>query len=110
MKLKLKESIRANGVQYLPPAVVDTDEIGITQADADVLIRRGTASVYEEPAPVETDEQRAAREAAEAEAAKAAAEAEAAAQAAGQPQVIHVDDSPAEDEAAPAPAKAARKR
>ena len=114
MKLKLKESIRANGVQYLPPAVVDTDEIGITQADADVLIRRGTASVHEEPAPVETDEQRAAREAAEAEAAKAAAEAaaeaEAAAQAAGQPEVIHVDDSPAEDDAAPAPAKAARKR
>ena len=53
MKLKLKESIRANGVQYLPPAVVDTDEIGITQADADVLVRRGTAEIHEEPAPVE---------------------------------------------------------
>lgn len=75
MKLKLKESIRANGVQYLPPAVIDADEIGITQADAEVLVRRGTAEVFEEPEPVETDEQRAAREAAE----KAAANAEAAA-------------------------------
>lgn len=53
MKLKLKESIRANGVQYLPPTVVDTDEIGITQADADVLVRRGTAEVHDEPAPQE---------------------------------------------------------
>lgn len=50
MKLKLKESIRANGIQHLPPAVVDTDEIGITQADAEVLVRRGTAEVHEEPA------------------------------------------------------------
>lgn len=50
MKIKLKESIRANGVQYLPPAVVDTEEIGITQADADVLIRRGTAVAVDEPA------------------------------------------------------------
>lgn len=50
MKIKLKESIRANGVQYLPPAVVDTDGIGITQADADVLIRRGTAVAVDEPA------------------------------------------------------------
>jgi hypothetical protein len=55
MKLKLKESIRANGVQYLPPAVIDTEEIGITEADADVLVRRGTADVFDEavaePAP-----------------------------------------------------------
>jgi hypothetical protein len=51
MKLKLKESIRANGVQYLPPAVIDTEEIGITDADADVLVRRGTADIYDEPAP-----------------------------------------------------------
>lgn len=76
MKLKLKESIRANGVQYLPPAVVDTDEIGITQADADWLVRRGTADVVEAAEPAETDEQRAAREAAELAAAEAAAEAE----------------------------------
>jgi hypothetical protein len=102
MKIKLKESIRANGVQYLPPAVVDTDEIGITQADADVLVRRGTAEVYEEPAPVETDEQRAAREAAEAEAAAAQAEA-----AADQPAA----EPAAEAEAAPAPAaKTSKKR
>jgi hypothetical protein len=83
MKLKLKESIICGGVQYLPPAVVDTEEIGITDADADVLVRRGTAEVVEPEAPVETDEQRAAREQAEAEAAaKAQAEAEAAAAAA----------------------------
>lgn len=50
MKLKLKQAIVAGGVQYLPPAIVDTDEIGITQADADVLVRRGTAQVYEAPA------------------------------------------------------------
>jgi hypothetical protein len=83
MKLKLKESIRANGVQYLPPSVVDTDEIGITQADADVLIRRGTAVSAEdtEPAP-----------------------------AADAPEVIAVDQPPAEAEPEPAPAKAARKR
>jgi hypothetical protein len=55
MKLKLKESIRANGVQYLPPTVIDIDEIGITQADADVLVRRGTAEVFDEPAPVEVE-------------------------------------------------------
>lgn len=51
MLLKLKESIRANGVQYLPPSVVDIDVIGITQADADVLVRRGTAEVIDEPKP-----------------------------------------------------------
>lgn len=49
MLLKLKESIRANGVQYLPPAVVDIEVIGITRADADVLVRRGTAEVYDGP-------------------------------------------------------------
>ena len=83
MKLKLKESIRANGVQYLPPSIVDTDEIGITQADADVLIRRGTAVSAEdtEPAP-----------------------------AADAPQVIAVDHPSTEAESEPAPAKAARKR
>lgn len=57
MKLKLKESIRANGVQYLPPAVVDTDEIGITQADAEVLVRRGTADVAEDAAPAPAPEE-----------------------------------------------------
>ena len=56
MKLKLKESIRANGVQHLPPAIIDTDEIGITQADADVLVRRGTADVYEEAKPTKTED------------------------------------------------------
>ena len=71
MKLKLKESIRANGVQHLPPAVVDTKEIGISDIEAKVLVRRGTAELVENAEPVETDEQRQAREAAEA-AAKAA--------------------------------------
>jgi hypothetical protein len=83
MKLKLKESIRANGVQYLPPAVVDTDEIGITQADADVLIRRGTAVSAEDTEP---------------------------ASAADAPEVIAVDQPAAEAEPEPAPAKVARKR
>ena len=55
MKLKLKESIRANGVQHLPPAVIDTDEIGISQAEAEVLVRRGTAEVVEPEAPAEDD-------------------------------------------------------
>lgn len=53
MKLKLKESIRANGIQYMPPEVVDCEEIGITQADADVLVRRGTAEVVDEVAPID---------------------------------------------------------
>jgi hypothetical protein len=47
MKLLLKETIRANGVRYLPKSIVDTAEIGITDADAEVLVRRGTASVVE---------------------------------------------------------------
>ena len=95
MKLKLKESIRANGVQYLPPAVIDTDEIGITQADADVLIRRGTAVSAEDVAPVEPEstEQTEQTETAEAE-----------------PEVIHVDQPVAETEPAPAPAKASGKK
>lgn len=53
MKLKLKEAIVSNGVQYLPPAVVDSDEIGITQADADWLIRRGTAESADGTDPVD---------------------------------------------------------
>lgn len=69
MKLLLKETIRAGGQRYLPKSVVDTAEIGITDADADVLVRRGTATVVVDEVPAETDEQRQAREAAEAEAA-----------------------------------------
>ena len=96
MKLKLKESIRANGVQHLPPAVIDTDEIGISQAEAEVLVRRGTAEVFEPEAPAETDEERQAREQAEAEAAaKAQAEAE-----------PKAEPEAAADEADPAPAPA----
>jgi hypothetical protein len=49
MKLKLKESIRAGGVQYRPPAVVDTDALGISEGDAEVLVRRGTAVRHVEP-------------------------------------------------------------
>lgn len=59
MKLKLKESIRANGVQHLPPAVIDTEEIGISQAEAEVLVRRGTAEVVEPEVPAEVVEQQA---------------------------------------------------
>ncbi len=49
MKIKLNECIRANGIKYLPPSVVDTDAIGITAADAQVLVRRGTATLVDEP-------------------------------------------------------------
>jgi hypothetical protein len=45
MKLLLKETIRAGGVRHLPKSIVDTKVIGITDADADVLVRRGTATV-----------------------------------------------------------------
>jgi hypothetical protein len=83
MKLKLKEAIVANNVQYLPPAVIDVDEIGITTADAEVLVRRGTASVFDEAAPE-------------------------AAPAADAPEVISVDQP--EDAPAPAAKPAARKR
>ena len=70
MKIKLNESIICGGKQYLPPNIVDIAVIGITEADADVLIRRGTAVLVVEQAPAETEEQRQAREAAEAEAAE----------------------------------------
>jgi hypothetical protein len=64
---------------------VDTADIGITDADADVLVRRGTAIVFEEdvaqPAP-----------------------------AADAPEVIHVDQPAEAAEPAPAPTKASRKR
>ena len=99
MKLKLKESIRANGVQYLPPAVIDTDEIGITQADADVLIRRGTAVSAEDVAPAEPESTEQTEQTETAEAA---------------PEVIHVDQPAAETEPEPAsvtaPAKASSKK
>lgn len=73
MKLKLNESIICGGQQYLPPTIVDTDEIGITQADADVLIRRGTAVSVADQAPKESEAEAAAKSAAEAEAAAKAA-------------------------------------
>lgn len=95
MKLKLKESIRANGVQYLPPAVIDTDEIGITQADADVLIRRGTAVSAEDVAPVEP---------------KSTEQTEQTETAVAEPEVIHVDQPAAETEPATAPTKASKKK
>lgn len=46
MKLKLIESIRCNGVQYLPPAVIDCAEIGISDLEAEILVRRGTAALH----------------------------------------------------------------
>ncbi len=109
MKLLLKETIRANGVRYLPKSIVDTAEIGITDADADVLVRRGTATVVVDEVPSETDEQRQAREAAEAAAnaereAAAAAEAEAAAKAQAE-----AEAKAAAEAAAAKPAKAKAK-
>lgn len=50
MKLRLKESIYAGGDQYLPPAVIDTKEVGISDDEANVLVRRGTAVVETETA------------------------------------------------------------
>ena len=97
MQIKLIQAIRANGTQHRPPTVVDTKDIGISDAEAEVLVRSGVATVVNAKAskPVETDEQRQAREAAEAQAAadaaakaeadaKAAADAEAAAKAAAE--------------------------
>jgi hypothetical protein len=49
MKLKLKESIRVNGQQIRPPAVIDTIALGITDISAQVLVTRGTAEHYDEP-------------------------------------------------------------
>ena len=49
MKLLLKETIRAGGQRYLPKTIVDTVEIGITDADADWLVRRGTAELAADP-------------------------------------------------------------
>lgn len=53
MNLKLKESIRCNGVQHRPPAVIDTEALGISDVEAAVLVRRGVAVVHEEAAPAE---------------------------------------------------------
>ena len=55
MNLKLKESILCGGTQYLPPVIVDTKALGISDAEADVLIRRGTAELVD-AAPSETIE------------------------------------------------------
>lgn len=116
MKLKLEESIRANGVQHLPPAVVDTKEIGVSDIEAQVLVRRGTAELEEDEAPAESDEQRQAREAAEAKAAEEArvaaeAEAEAKAKADAEAAAQQTAAQPQTAAAAPAaPAKTPRKR
>lgn len=49
MKLKLTgSSIRCNGKQHRPPAVIDTEVLGISDAEAAVLVRRGVAVHYEE--------------------------------------------------------------
>lgn len=47
MILKLKESIMCAGVHYLPPAEVDTEVLCITDEQALVLVRRGTAELVE---------------------------------------------------------------
>lgn len=101
MKLKLLQAIRANGTQHRPPSVVDSKEIGITDADADVLVRSGVAVIVAEakqaPAPVEV------------KVTKPVAEVQDA------PEVINLGDEPAAEaqaeaaEPAPAPAKPAAK-
>lgn len=48
MNLMLKESIICGGAQYLPKTVVDTVELGISDAEAAVLVRRGTAELHEQ--------------------------------------------------------------
>ena len=48
MKIKLNQAIRANGKQHRPPVIVDTAEIGITDADADVLVKQGVAVIVVE--------------------------------------------------------------
>ncbi len=53
MKLKLKETIRVLGARHLPGAVVDTGDAGISDAEAQVLVRRGTADVIEPEPPQE---------------------------------------------------------
>jgi len=50
MQIKLIQSIRANGQQHRPPAVVDTKAIGISDAEVDVLVRSGVAMIVAEAA------------------------------------------------------------
>lgn len=47
MLLKLKESIRNRGIQIRPPAIIDTEQLRISDASAAVLVRRGTAEHYD---------------------------------------------------------------
>ena len=105
MKLKLKHAIRVNKKQYLPPIEIDTKEIGISDAEADLLVRGGGAEKIVEAADVETDEQRQAREAAEA---AAKAEEEARTVASAEPEVVAAE--PAPEQAAAASGKTSRKR
>jgi hypothetical protein len=101
MKLKLLQAIRANGTQHRPPSVVDSKEIGITDADADVLVRSGVAVIVAEakqaPAPVEVKVT------------------EPVAEVKAEPEVINLGDEPAAEaqaeaaEPAPDPAKPAAK-
>lgn len=48
MKLKLKESIRCKGIQHRPPAVIDTIELGLDDAEVKALVGRGVAVVWED--------------------------------------------------------------
>lgn len=50
MKLKLKESVIAGGDHYAPPAIIDTALLKISDAEAQVLVRRGTAEHFVEGA------------------------------------------------------------
>lgn len=72
MQIKLIQSIRANGQQHRPPSVVDTKAIGISDAEAEVLVRSGVALIVAEvEAPADTDDERQALEAAEQDEAEA---------------------------------------
>lgn len=48
MLLKLKESIIAGGEHYAPPTIIDTALLKISDAEAEVLVRRGTAAHHTE--------------------------------------------------------------
>lgn len=48
MLLKLRESITCNGKQHRPPEVIDTVELGISDQESLVLVRRGTAEIHQE--------------------------------------------------------------
>lgn len=53
MKLKLKQTIVADR-QYVAPAVIEADAIGLSEAEAQDLIARGVAELAtDEPAPAE---------------------------------------------------------